>query len=898
LTPAPIIVIFLSEKRVAVGEDLTKTLKTEMPEVRVGQTISGKFRISREIGQGGMGIVYEAEDMRLKRMVALKFLPAHLTRDPEARDRFIQEAQAASGLDHPNICTIYEIGETEAGEMYIAMAYYKGESLKDKSERILLPPFEVIDVAVQVAEGLAKAHEQGIVHRDIKPGNIFATSDGTVKILDFGLAKLTGQMGRTLPGTAAGTVAYMSPEQVRGENIDARTDIWSLGVVLYEMVTGGLPFRGEKDRAVFNAILNTPPLPAKELRHGFPAEVGGIIRRALAKDPAKRFVSAREMADALLNLKDVMAIRGRPSARLLSFGVARRKLMIISAASLFSLTAVGAAVWFLTRPTLAFEKRDKLMVSDVDNQTGDKVFDLALRTAIEAALQQSPYAAIFDRPQIDETLRLMRMDPGSRIDESIGYDICRFAGVRAFVLPRILNAGEAYELQAILIDPLKRRHVDRIRVTAKGREAVLLNGIDKLAQQLRSRLGESLLSIEKANKSVVEVTTSSWDALNYFSLALAKRQTGNYKEAATLMELALEKDPQFVDARSQLAVLDIHFLGQLEKGKDLLRQALKDAEHQNLPQRDILKLRALNKWHVNQDFSGALEEYRLMRELFPDFDTPWNNSGMILRSLGRYDEAVAMFKKAAELAPRNIIPLQNLWFTELDFLRDAKAAESVALRMVALSPEVANSHVYLGFSLAAQGRFEEAEKELRKTVELEPNHPYGLPDLAHTLLASGKAAEAVPIYRKTLELVRQGRMFGTVAKNKFDLALALRESGNIDEAKKVAAGARESLLKTLKGSAPGAQDLVMIGQLAIVIGQTKDAAEYLNKALALGPKDPDTLLDIAELRALLGQKELAIATLKKVYDAGYIDYFFPLIIPGFQPIRNSPEFKALYKLDK
>jgi serine/threonine protein kinase/tetratricopeptide (TPR) repeat protein len=879
-----------------MGDIETKTLRQASVRIPPGTMIAGKFRILDEIGRGGMGVVYEAEDVRLKRTVALKFLPADLTRNPEARDRFIQEAQAASALDHVNICTIHEIGETPDGEIFIAMARYKGESLKDKLERGPLAPVDVIAVAGQVAEGLAKAHGQGIVHRDIKPGNIFVTDDGTVKILDFGLAKLAGRPGLTAPGTTMGTAGYMSPEQVRGEEVDARSDVWSLAVVLYEMMTGELPFRGDNDRAVLHAILNEPPRPASGLRPGFPAGLETLIRGALVKDPAKRRPTAAPMAAALRDFKAAVASRVYPSAKRLSFPNLRRRMAVVSAAAVVTLVAVALAIWLLNRPSLAFESRDKLMVADVDNQTGDAVFDMALRTAIEADLQQSPYASIFDRPQINETLRLMRKDPATKIDEATGYDVCRFAAVRAFVLPRILSAGDAYELQAILIDPVKHRHVDRIRVTAKGREDVLLHAIDKLAGKLRSRLGESLSSIAKADQPVAHVTTSSWDALNSFALGQAKWRAGKFKEAASLMELALEKDPQFVEARSSLGLIQCQFLGQPEKGQANLRQALKDAEGQGLPQRDVLKLRAANKQFVDRDLTGALEEYGVIRELFPDFMPPWNNSGMILRSLGRYDEAVAMFEKAAELAPHNSIPLTNLWFLQLNFRKDIKATEAVARRMVALSPDMAFSRNALGYSLAVQGRYEEAEPELRKATEITPDDPYGLPNLGHVLYAMGRAAEAVPVYRRVYELSKQGRSSGSPPYDGLALVLALRESGQREEARKVAAECRAIVLKKSPGRPPDTGDTVVLGALAAAAGDLPEASADLRKGLAAGDADAYDLMILAELEAILGHKKEAIATLKKSLAAGYFDYFFPVVLPGFQSVRDDPEFRSLYHL--
>ena len=872
----------------------TRTLKIAAAEVQPGQTVAGKYRLVRKLGAGGMGVVYEAEDLRLKRTVALKFLPPGLTADAEARERFVHEARAASSLDHPNICTIHEVDEAEDGGLYIVMACYQGESLKDKLGRGTLAPFEAIRIASEVAEGLAKAHEHGIVHRDIKPGNIMVTSDGLAKILDFGLAKLTGEARMTVTGTTVGTVAYMSPEQARGDEVDARTDVWSLGVVLYEMATGALPFGRASDRAVLNAIVHDEPRPAKELRPGFPAELAHVVRKALAKDPAKRYASAREMAGELCGLRESMSARAFPTAKKLSFRCRTRPVWI--AAGALSLAAVAVAVWLLGRPGLAFENRDKLMVADVENVTGDEVFDLALRTAIEAALQQSPYVAIFDKPQISETLRLMRKDPASKVDEALGYDVCHFGGVRAFVLPRILSAGDAYELQAIVIDPVKRRHVDRIRVTAKGREQVLLRAIDELSDKLRSRLGESIRSIEKANRPVSEVTTSSWEALKEFSLGQARWQEGKPQEAAKFFELALEKDPEFVEARGSLGLVLIQFLRQEEKGQEMLRQALKNAEAQDYPPRDLLKLKAVNKQFVDKDLAGALEEYRTLRELYPDFMPAWNNAGRILQSLGRHGEAAAMFEKAAELAPRNSIPLMNLWFSQNLFLKDIRAAETTARRYVAIAPELANAHSTLGYTLAVQEKFPEAEKELRKAVELEPGHPYALPNLAHMLLAAGKAAEAVPIYRRVCELGPKGGMFGHPAKNAFDLASALKEAGNRREAERVASEAQAEMLKDFGTTKPDARNNILLGKLSTISGKAGEAQAYLNRALAAAATDANAILDLAGLYAQLGQVEQAVGLLKKALDRGYSDPFFPVILPDYLPIRKDPGFRALFKL--
>jgi Flp pilus assembly protein TadD/predicted Ser/Thr protein kinase len=861
---------------------------------RARPIIAGKFRVLREIGRGGMGVVYEAEDLSLGRTVALKFLPPDRTSDPEARHRFAQEARAASALDHVNICDIHEIGETASGEMFIAMARYRGESLKERLDRGPIPASEVMDLALQTAEGLGAAHEHGIVHRDLKPGNLFVTAEGRVKILDFGLAKLAGHDQSTATGSTMGTPAYMSPEQVRGGHVDARTDLWSLGVVLYEMATGHRPFRRADNLSTLHAILHDPPEPVKDLRPEFPAAIEPLIGRALSKDPGTRFASAREMGDALRSARDEVGIQGARPARRLAFRRRRRSVVAIGGLAAAAVVAAAFSLWLVTRPALAFAERDRLMVADVENLTGDKVFDLALRTAIEADLQQSDYAVVVDRPQIAETLRLMRKLPDTRVDEAVAYDVCRFAGARAFVLPRILSAGQAYELQAIIVDPAARRHVDRIRVTAKTKEDVLLHAIDEMAGQVRSRLGESLGSIRKADRPVTEVTTSSWDALNYLAMATSKWQQGKFKEAAALLELALENDPQFVDARGTLGLLYCQFLNDRARGKDLLKRALADAGRQGIAQRDLLKLKAVNSQFVDEDLPGALEQYRLIRELYPDFMPPWNNSGMILRGMGRFDEAAAMFEKAAASAPRNSIPLFNLWYVQIGPLHDARAAERTARRLVALSPELPHPHSVLGYSLAVQWRFAESELEYRKTLELEPEHPYAVPNLGHVLFVSGRPAEAVPVYRKMVEMVTRGLTTGDPAKDNFDLALALRESGNRREASAIAEQASAALLKTLKGAKPGALELTTLGLLAAAAGNNGEASRYLMRAEQAPAPGANGLMEIAELQAVLGRKQDALAAIRKARAAGYSDYFFPVIIPGFQSIRNDPEFKALF----
>ncbi len=871
---------------------LTKTLQVSTNQLIQGSIFAGKYKILERLGIGGMGVVYKAEDTKLKRTVALKFLSPELTQNERARERFVHEAQAASALDHPNICTIHEIDETEEGQMYIAMAFYRGESLKERLSKSPLNLKDTLDIAIQVSKGLAKAHEHDIVHRDIKPANIMMTDDGLVKIVDFGVAKLSGSTRVTRDGTAVGTAAYMSPEQARGEEVDQKTDIWSLGVMLSEIVTGEPPFKGENEQAILYSILNREPHTVKGLETAVPKELEQIIRQALSKDPKKRFSSAKELSQVLEGLKLKLITGATFPTRTVIFRQPRKRLIIGSAFAVFVL-ATALVTWMLTRPSLAFNERDKLLVADVDNQTGDSVFDMALQTAIEADLQQSPFASIFDKGQVAETLKLMKLAPGSHIDEELGSDICRFSGVRAMIVPRILKAGEAYELQAILIDPRRNRHVDRIRVTALGREEVLLNAIDKLARQVRSRLGESLNSIEEADKAIAQHTTSSWEALHYLSMGQAKWNEGKFKDAASFFELALDKDPKFVAARGSLGLLLIQFLNQKERGKKELKQAFEDAE--GITQQEYLLIKAVNLWHVDEDYEAALEEYRILRELFPDIMQGYNNAGVILRNLGRLEEAVAMFEMAADVAPRNSLPLANLWWTYLTSLKDPVSAEEAGRRVVDLGPEIAIHHHWLGYALAAQARYDEAVDSYKKVLSLESQHPWGLPNMAYILLAAGRAAEAVPYFEQIRELVQQERMQDYYPSVCFYLALALRESGEEGAAKEIAEEGKNYLIEDVGETWEAAWIPLMMAKLEMASGKDDRIDEYVRQAKSLGLNDQGAYIYLAEVYALSGKSNEAIDTLKQVLDSGHPDPYFLRIFPAFHSLQTDPNFRALFR---
>ena len=490
-----------------------------------------------------------------------------------------------------------------------------------------------------------------------------------------------------------------------------------------------------------------------------------------------------------------------------------------------------------------------------------------------------------------ETLKLMRQEPGVRIDEALGRDICRFAGLKALVIPRILSVGEAYDLQTVLVDPISGRHVDTLRVTADGREQVLLKVVDELARALRSRLGESLASIEDSDLPVAEHTTASWDALHSLTLGDRSWQQHEFREASSYFERALEYDPEFPAAKGSLGLLNLQFLNEPEKGKALLREALDLAD--DIVERERLMIRALNREFVDGDLEGALDDYEMIIELYPDLFTAYNNRGQILSKLGRLDEAIAALEQSAEVEPLSAVPLWGLAQVHLWMRLDPESATKALRRVLALMPEHAGALNMLGWCLAADDRFEEAEQALRDSLEQEPRHPLALPNLANLLMRMDRPGEAVPLYRQNVDLVAEGRMEGSSAFESLALALALRDSGQTEEARERLDAFTEGIGPDPPAGFSEATWLLMLAAFETVGGDHAAAERWLEKALSNNVEGPLNQRTLAEVYALMGDRDAALEALRKAIDFGTEDIFFLRMKPTLRSLRDDPRFDKL-----
>ena len=862
------------------------------------------FDVLGRLGAGGMGVVYRARDRVLEREVALKLVRPDQAGDTQARQRFLREARAAAVLAHPGIAAIYEAGEaTVEGEpaeprLFIAQELVPGEPLSERVRRGALPVAEVQALGLQLADALGEAHDHGIVHRDVKPSNLMVTPDGRLKVLDFGLARRravadlpTSEIeaetwSRTAPGLIVGTPAYMAPEQIGGETIEATADVYGAGCVLYELLAGRPPYVGASTAEVLRRSLTETPRPVAKLRPDVPRALADVVMRALARDPAQRFANGHALAAALRDAGSPPA--ATPSPR-------KRRLLGRAAMAATAVAVLGAAAWLFfgrgARPALAFRERDFVLVGDVVNGTGEPVFDLALKSAIETDLRQSRYVNVFDPAQVQNTLRMMRLGPDTRIDEGVGRDVCRRAGVRGLVVPRILRAGAAYQVGAALVEPSSGRVVEEVQTTAAGREQVLLTAIDALTRRLREHLGESLDSIARTAPPFTQYTTSSLEALELLAVAARAASRGEFDKAERSYREALEHDPKFAAARASRGLLLVQFLGRPDEGKAELARALLDSAE--ISKREHLNIRAVNKQFVAGDLPGALEDYRFISELYPDMMQPYNNSGRILEALGRLPEAAAMYDRAHEKDPSSVVPLYNEFFL-MGRLRDPLRTERVARALVALQPDYANAAHTLAWSFVMQRRFAEAEEGMRATLKLDPQNPWALPNLAHLLLRRGAVAEAVAVYRRLGEVGPEARKWMDADHDALCFGLALRAAGQEAEAVSVLQAAVRAMRARFVRKAMNPVEEATLAALLAGAGRTAEARDRPGpsgevRASRMGKPRPGW----RARTSILGETDRATALYEHAVLTGYGDPYYVLIDPSLAAIRDRPEIDRL-----
>jgi len=867
----------------------------------IGLTIA-HYKITEKLGEGSSGIVYKAQDLKRKRVVAIKALPNYQFDEDRECARLVHEAQTAMSLEHPSICKIQNVVETEK-YTFVVMNYVAGRKLSDVIDGFPMEFTLAIDYAVQIVSALYAAHESNIYHRDLRPANVIITNVGGARITDFGLGRLSERARTSENENAPLTVAYMSPEQIERGEVDQQSDIWSLGVILYEMIAGRRPFKGAEKVIMIDSILNDEPMRLSDVRSDTPAAIQDIVDRSIAKNWEDRYHITEELLKDLKAVQKSLLTGGampvqKPEKRAkrakpkmprielpkVSIPMPKKppmpkwKMVWIAAAAVF--VALAAIVFLKPGAEKPFSSRDWAVVADLDNLTGEDIFNGSFDVALIVALEQSQYVNVVSRRRAEASLARMKKTRVDRIDVDVARAIAQRERSEVVIIPALRSAGESYRLSGEIIHPRTGEVLYSQYIEVKGRNKVL-GAIDELARMIRSDLGEKDGKISERSVPISNAASVSLSTLRHYAAAVDHMRHGDFEEARLGYLTAVLGDSVFAIALAELGMLEYeHFerssaAGYIDRANDLVGR---------VSERRAFAIRANYAAVVENDFDVAAQVYRSAVDAYPDGADNYARLASVYSRIGRHEAAVEQYKEAIRVEPTMSIALDGLASEYLEKLGRVDLAIQWLRRQMSYHPQDVQPYYNLAYACVGADSLEEAASALEQVLAINPEYAAGLELLGHVYRMQGRYSDAVAVFD------RQFRADEENVEAQYNLGIVYQKMGK-------SARARDSydrfrrIAQWRSEDNPGeASYLIDLGLVLQRMGQKKSASKAASRAAAI---DSTAYLEWARLKAVQGRTDESLQQLRRAIDGGFSDLILLKYHPDFQAVRDDPRMAEL-----